>query len=185
MSITNNIYQPTLFITEELFKLNSPISANMEIVEFIPFISFAQDLYIIPILGTPLSDELKQQIEEDEVSEANAELIIKLSKGLSFYSVYCAAPFLWSSFLSKGITIRNSENSTSINNNDLAYIRNILKSDAEAFNNQFINFLCEKRNDYPLWRPSHPYLCKQCKEDSGDNIKHYDSGIYMKKKLLS
>jgi hypothetical protein len=186
MSTENqNTFQPILFITEELLKIYSPITNNVEIVELLPFISFAQTLFIEPILGVPLSEELKGQISDDDVSPENADLILKIAPALSFYTVYQSLPFLWSSILNKGITIRNSENSTSIGINDLSQLRLWLKSDAEVFSNQLIDFLCECQDSYPLWRPTHEYLCQKCKKDSeGSNIKSYDSGIYMKKKVI-
>ena len=56
--MAKNTYQPTVLINEALFKLHSPVTDNTTVTEFIPYLSIAQDLYIEPILGTALIEEL-------------------------------------------------------------------------------------------------------------------------------
>lgn len=90
--MAKNTYQPIVLINEALFKLHSPVTDNTVITEFIPYLSIAQELYIEPIIGTALSEELKQQISTNTLTPENGDLIIKIAPVLSFYTVYQGLP---------------------------------------------------------------------------------------------
>lgn len=165
-------------ISEELFKLHSPVTNNTGIEDFIPYISIAQDLYIEPILGEPLMTELKNQILTDTLTELNSNLIVKIAPALSFYAVYQGLPFHWAAIVNKGITVRESENSKGININDLSQLRRWVKDDAESFVNILIKYLCNCRTNYPLWRPSEGYSCCNNVINEGSTNNQYDSGFF-------
>lgn len=167
-------------ITEALFKQHSPVTANTDISEFVPYICIAQELYIEPILGEPLMSELKDQISKNEITEANSDLLIKLAPTLSFFAVYQALPFHWATIVNKGITIRESENSKGVDIKDIAQLRRWIKDDAETLQSQLINFLCKCRTKYPLWRP----INKCCDDiiNEGSAEKKFESGFYFPRK---
>lgn len=163
-------------ISEELFKLHSPVTSNTDITEFIPYISIAQELHIEPVLGEPLMSELKTQIESNTLTPENSDLIIKIAPALSFYAVYQALPFHWATIVNKGVTIRESDNSKGVDIKDIAQLRRWIKDDAEVLVKQLITFLCKCRSNYPLWRPQN-----QCCNDvinEGSTNKNFDSGFY-------
>jgi len=176
-----NEYIPIPIITESLFKQHSPVTLNVEIDEFIPYISIAQELYIEPVLGEPLMAELKDQILNNTVTEANGSLIVKVAPALSFFAVYQGLPFQWASIVNKGITKGKSENSESIDRNDLAQLRRWIKDDAELLVSQLINFLCKCRTNYPLWRPPNTNCCNDVINE-GTNEKKFESGFYFPNK---
>lgn len=173
-------YIPIPLISEALFKLHSPVTANTDITEFIPYISIAQELYIEPILGEPLMTELKDQIQNNSLSEANSDLIIKLAPALSFYAVYQALPFHWATIVNKGVTVRESENSKGVDIKDIGQLRRWIKDDAQTLQDQLIRFLCNCRTNYPLWKP-----INNCCNDiinEGSNERSFDSGFYFKRR---
>jgi len=170
------MYTSTPIINDKLFKLHSPITGNTDISEFIPYMSIAQELYITPILGERLMSELKTQIENDTLTNANSILIAKTAPALSFWAVYQGLPFHWASIVNKGITIRESENSKGININDVAQLRQWLRNDAEIFTRLLIDFLCSEQGKYPFWKPDKNY-CTSCNSNST-----FDSGFYFPSK---
>jgi hypothetical protein len=143
----------TAIINEELFKQHSPVTGNTVLNEFLPYLSIAQELYIAPILGDALMDELSAQIVSNSLTENNSRLIVKIAPPLSFHAVYQALPFHWASIVNKGVTIRESENSKGVDIRDIAQLRRWIKDDAEILTSQLIDFLNKHRDDYPLWRP--------------------------------
>lgn len=171
-------YIPTPLINEELLKLHSPITSEVDVTDFIPYLVIAQDLYIAPILGEPLINELRSQIENNDLSNHNSALIVKIAPVLAFYTVYQGLPFHWASIVNKGITIRESENSKSVDMNDLAQLRRWVKDDAERFTGLLIEFLCKCHANYPLWRPAEGFAC--CDDIIGEgSARHdFDSGFY-------
>lgn len=176
-----NDFIATPIINEDLFKLHSPVTANVDIEEFIPYICIAQELHIEPILGEPLLAELKEQILANELTEANSSLIVKVAPALSFFTVYQALPFHWATIANKGVTIRESENSKGVDVKDIAQLRRWVKDDADLLKDQLINFLCKCRANYPLWRPQNINCCDD-RINEGDNSKSYSSGFYFPKK---
>lgn len=171
----------TPIINEKLFKLHSPITGNVDIEEFLPYICIAQELHIEPILGEPLMTELKEQIINNTLTEHNSALIIKVAPTLSFYTVYQALPFHWATIANKGITIRESENSRGVNIKDIAQLRQWIKDDADLLKDQLIDFLCKCRTNYPLWRPLHINCCDD-RIAEGSNQKSFNFGFYFPKK---
>lgn len=138
-------------ITESLFKQCSPVTSNTNIFEFVPYIGIAQELHIEPLLGEQLMLELKAQIEANNLSPENSDLLVRIAPALSFYAVYQALPFHWATIVNKGLTIRESENSKGIDIKDLAQLRQWIKNDADTLKNQLYDFLVANKADYPLW----------------------------------
>jgi len=173
--MTESIQTP--LINEDLFKLHSPVTASTDITDFIPYICIAQELYIEDVLGIALTTELKEQITSNSLTEVNSNLIIHIAPALSFYAVYQALPFHWASIVNKGITIRESENSKSVNINDISQLRRWIKDDADILRTQLIRFLKECQSHYPLWQPS-----EQCRgtevNNTGSDNQRFDSGFY-------
>lgn len=171
-----NSYITIPLITEDMFKLHSPVTSNTNITEFIPYICIAQEIHLEPILGEPLMSELKEQITANKLTSENSDLIIKIAPALSFYAVYQALPFHWASIVNKGVTILESENSKGVDIKDIAQLRRWIKDDAELLVKQLITFLCKCRSNYPLWRPQN-----KCCDDvinEGSTEKKIDSGFY-------
>ncbi len=171
-------YIPTPLISEDLLKLHSPITSDVDVSDFIPYLVIAQDLYIAPLVGEPLMDELITQIESNSLSSHNSSLIVKIAPVLAFYTVYQGLPFHWASIVNKGITIRESENSRGIDMTDLAQLRRWVKDDAERFARLLTEFLCKCRSNYPLWRPTEGFGCCNDVITEGSTRNDYDSGFY-------
>lgn len=180
-----------VLINEELFKENSPIKEDTIITKFVPYINIAQKMYIERILGKPLTDELKDQIKTasrqdatgEEISPENQALILKIAPALSFYAVYQGLPFHWASIANKGITLRNSENSDAVSVKDIAQLRRWIKDDAEELGRDLIEYLCECKESYPLWKPGKGCGCDPSwNGGEGSKVSPLDAGIFIPKR---
>lgn len=153
MAQKNKKLGETLIISEELLKLYSPLSRNVDVDKIYPFLHLAQPYFIEPILGTALLQELQAQIETGEITEENKALILKTAPVLAYYGTYLAMRSLTYSITEKGITTESSENSSTIDRNSLGdYILSI-KNQAEMYKEVLIKYLCRCSLTYPLWRP--------------------------------
>ncbi len=173
-------FTQTPLITEALFKLHSPVTPATDITEFIPYICIAQELYIEPVLGDGMMNELKKQITDNNLTTANSDLIVRLAPALSFYAVYQALPFHWAAIVNKGVTIRESENSKGVDIKDIAQLRRWILNDADILRNQLIDFLHRHKDDYPLWKPQHG--CDISRPSTGSDKQGFDSGFYFPKR---
>lgn len=169
----------TVLITEQLIKDNSPISNNVDITDITPYISITQKLYIEPILGIPLVDELKEQIKNNSLTPENGDLILALAPCFSYYISYQSLPFLWAKILNKGITKGQSpENSDTVTMKEMGQLRSYLLSDAQTLRSQFINWLCNCRAHYTNWLPDDGCGCGcDDKENNGSTKVKYNSGM--------
>ena len=168
----------TLLISEELLKLYSPISKNVGVDRIYPFVHLAQPYYIAPILGKPLTEELQQQIEDDDLTDENKALIIKIAMPLAMWTSYLAVRGLGYSFTQKGITKEKSENSESLNEKEMGEYILSLKNQAEMAQELLIAYLCNCKELYPLWRPQVECNCNKYLPTEGDNKRLFKNLIY-------
>lgn len=149
-----NTKYSTLLINDELLKQFSPIPLDTLTEDFTSFILVSQELYIKPILGDALYNELIEEICDNNLSTENSELIIKIAPALSYLTIYSALPFLWAKIMNKGITILNSENSSSINIEDVSQLRDWLFDISNSYLTILKEWLDANKSIYPLYRPT-------------------------------
>ena len=161
MGQTNKKLGETLIISEELLKLYSPLSKNVDVDKVYPYLHLAQPYFVEPIIGDALLSELQSQIETGEITPENKALILKIAPVLAYYATYLAMRSLSYSVTEKGITKEVSENSSSIDRNELGdYILSI-KQQAEMYAEVLIKYLCRCQLSYPLWRPETDCNCQK------------------------
>ena len=117
-----NIVEVQTLITEEYFKTYSPIPDNYNIKEIKPYFHVAEKLWIEPIIGMPLYEELLDEVEKDEVTPENATLLLNIYPLLAFAITYESLPFVGYHLSQVGITKGKSEISEPVSINDVNYI---------------------------------------------------------------
>lgn len=165
-------------INEELLKQFSNMSRNVGVDKILPYINLAQPFYITPILGEPLVEELQEQISTNTLTELNKGLILKVAPALALWVDYMASRSLAYTITQKGFTKEKSDNSESLDKEELAYFRLQIKNDAEMATDLLIKYLCKCRNNYPKWQPENECQCSKYNEKTGDAIKPFKSVIY-------
>lgn len=153
-------------INEALFKENSPVRDNAAIDEFVPYILIAQKMYIVPLIGRALVTRIQNAIAESLKTESPVPipadiqaLIVEIAPCLSFYAVYQGLPFHWAGIQNKGITLADSDNSKSIDGNDMSKLRSWLRTDAQSWADALLNYLKGCRAIYPEWVPPPGCVC--------------------------
>ena len=144
---------PVLIISEELLKLYSPLSRNVDVDKVYPFLHLAQEFYLEDILGIALLEELQSQVESGEITEENKALLLKVAPVLANYACYLAMRSLTYSVTDKSITLEKSENSQPISEKELGEYILSLKKLCEMHKEVLIKYLCRCALTYPLWRP--------------------------------
>ena len=146
-----DIVEVQTLITEEYFKAYSPISDNYNIKDIKPYFHVAEKLWIEPIVGTPLYEELLDEVEKDEVTPEHATLLLNIYPLLSFAIVYESLPFVSYHLSQVGITKGKSENSDSVSIKDVNYISTQLRNQCETMKMLLKKFLDEHAEHYPLY----------------------------------
>ena len=176
-----DIVEVQTLITEEYFKTYSPISDNYNIKDIKPYFHVAEKLWIEPIIGTPLYEELLDEVEKNEVTPENATLLLNIYPLLAFAIVYESLPFVGYHLSQVGITKGKSENSEPVSINDVNYISTQLRNQCETMKKLLKKFLDDNAEHYPLYYADNNAECN-CDDECGwDWIYHYyTDGTYDK-----
>ena len=176
-----DIVEVQTLITEEYFKTYSPISDNYNIKDIKPYFHVAEKLWIEPIVGTPLYEELLDEVEKDEVTPEHATLLLNIYPLLSFAIVYESLPFVSYHLSQVGITKGKSENSDSVSIKDVNYISTQLRNQCETMKMLLKKFLDEHAEHYPLYYAADNVECN-CDDECGWDwiYTYYSDGTYDK-----
>ena len=176
-----DIVEVQTLITEEYFKTYSPISDNYNIKDIKPYFHVAEKLWIESIIGTPLYEELLDEVEKNEVTPENATLLLNIYPLLAFAIVYESLPFVGYHLSQVGITKGKSENSEPVSINDVNYISTQLRNQCETMKKLLKKFLDENAEHYPLYYADNTVECNCDNDCEWDWIYHYyTDGTYDK-----
>jgi len=125
-----------LFITETFLKKHSNIDGNVDTKYITPVIELVQDLYVLPILGTALYDEIAAQIVADNVSAANQTLLNDhVQKAMLYYVLAEGLPSFNYKIENKSVATKTSDNSQpvdiSIIHSEVARYKNLAEMYAQ------------------------------------------------------
>lgn len=146
-----NIYILPTLINEQYLKAYSPIPINYNYEDIRPFISVAEEIWIKPILGQKLYDELIEQVTKNEITPENSTLLVKIYQLESIAVLYEALPFVKSHISEVGITNGKSENSDSITTTDFTNLKNHIITQIEVLKKMLKSFLEDNKECYPLY----------------------------------
>lgn len=140
-----------MIINEKYFKQYSPIPVNYDMTEIKNYIGVAEKIWVKPLIGHDLFDEIQDQIDNNEVSEENATLLTEggLWQYLAFATVYEALPIIWSHISEVGITKGKSDNADSLTLKDMTYVSQHLRNQVEVLKDQLKKWICEHADYYP------------------------------------
>lgn len=158
-------------INEEYFKKYSPVPLNFNIGEIRPFFNVAERLWVLPLVGQALYDELMQQVCDKDITPENSTLLLVIYPYLSFSICYEALPFIAYHFSEVGVTKGKSDNSESVSINDVNFISNQLRNQVETMKLGVRTFLNSHKETYPLYKGDDDEQCTACP------IENYDGWI--------
>lgn len=171
----NNIITPWVLMRDDYFVEYSPLPKNYNLSEIRPYYKISDDLWIKPILGVPLFEELLEQVNTNTLTPENSTLYLMLLPFLAFAITQEALPFIAYHFSETGITKGFSDNSTSVSINDVNFINTRLRSSLETLKVGFKKWLNEHSDNYPLYKPDICDCSNEC-DDCQWIIDYYGGG---------
>lgn len=144
-----------MIITKNKMKEFSLFPANFDLSDVWQFLEATEQLFVRPMLGVDLYDQICDQVKNNQVSPENATLLTEgnLWRYLGVAFTLQTLPFVWSHMSQVGITKGKSENSDSVDLKDLTYITSHLRSNLEEFKKYTLKWLMEHQDSFPLWAP--------------------------------
>lgn len=141
-----------LFITEVHIKEVSIIDENIDAKLIQNAIREAQDIYVHPILGTGLYNELKTQISAGTLTALNTTLLDDYVKwSLIYWTLYTGVDIFTYKIRNKGIYKQTSENSNSIDLEETRRLMDSFRNKAEWYSERVTKYLLEYQTSYPLY----------------------------------
>lgn len=172
------LIEPLVLITDDYFRLYSPIPKNYNLEDIRPYYKIAETIWIVPILGLPLYEQLLEQVAKNEVTEENSTLLLVLYPFLAFSILYECMPFVSYKLTEVGLVVGHSDNSTAAPVSGLNIIHNRLRSTVETLKNNFVKWLNDHSDNFPLYTPDTCQCITECSEC--DWIQQYYNGGYLK-----
>jgi len=165
-----------LLITADFYKRNSVVNLNLDSEIIHPFITKAQNMNIERVLGTNLFDTVLEQVRVGSLETRIITLLEDyIQPALVEWVTYTALPYYNYKFTNKAVVRKSSENSESSSLNEINYLRNDTRDDAEYLSQRITKFLETNESTYPEYKSGN---------DDCDDItpvkNNFFSGIYLK-----
>lgn len=143
------------------------------------YIGVAEKIWVKPLIGYDLFDEIEEQVENNEVSPEIATLLTEggLWQYLSFATCLEALPMIWSHISEVGLTKGKSDNSDSLTLRDITYVSQHLRNQVEVLKDQLKKWLCEHNNIFPTLDCC-SCGCSCCQQPSNLNRPNPNQQIY-------
>lgn len=134
-----------MIINEKYFKQYSPVPVNFSMAEIKNYIPVAEKIWLVPLIGYDMYDQIDYEVKNNKVSEEVATLLTEggLWQYLSFATVYEALPILWSRISEIGIVKGKSDNADSLDLKDMTYVQQHIRNQVEVLKEQLKKWLCE------------------------------------------
>ena len=144
-----------MIINEKYLKEYSPIPLNYDLTELRNYIGVAEKIWVVPVLGQDLYDEIQSQVDENKLSDENSTLLTEggLWQYLAFATCLEGLAFIWANFSEVGITLGKSDNSESVNLKDITYIEANLRRQVEVLKDSLIKWLNSHLDSFPKYVP--------------------------------
>lgn len=176
-----------VLINAAYMKQFSPLPANYNLDEIEPFIHPTEKIWIEPILGTALYEELLDQVCKNEVTDVNSTLLLNVYPLLAMATCLIAMPFISYRFSEVGITQGYSENSQGVSISGINYITERLTAQVNTMKRLLKKFLDDNAEHYPLYPTKDRCSCECSGEDrwiwdyyfGNSELDRYDIQRYM------
>ena len=141
-----------LFISVDTIKDRTGLHFNVDPKLVYPDILFAQDAYILPVLGTALYDKLQTDIENKQLACPYETLLNDYITPCLVYQVMAELPMALSyQFYNKGVVKKTGEGQTEPSASELTEVAQRYNSRAEYYRQRLVKYLKQQssQNIFP------------------------------------
>lgn len=140
----------TLFISVQSIKDRTGLHANVDEKLVLPEIKTAQDMYILPALGSTLYNRLQAGITASNLTANEVILLNNYIADCLIYYVMSELPMgLSYQFYNKGLIRKTGENQESPSMQDMIDVANRYRTRAEFYKQRLIKYLRQNNTLYP------------------------------------
>ena len=144
-----------LFINRTDLVRNSIMDGNINTDKFIQFIKLAQEIHIQNYMGTELYNEVQALIPTDIDLPANAKfktlLVDYIQPMLIWFAQVDYFPFAAYQIRNGGVYKHTAENSVSVDKNEVDYLVEKARTNAEWYSRRFIDYMAFNQALFPKY----------------------------------
>lgn len=137
------------FIDEEYLKDYTPLTQNVDVKEYLPFVDIAMDIYIQDKIGSKLYTRLQNGIVAADLNANETALLVLIRPSLAFYVLYEALPFLANKLRNIGIVETADIKQHNADRADRKELRQELLNKAEYYIERVNDYLCKNGKLFP------------------------------------
>ena len=143
--------QHTLYISATRIKKDTALGGSVDDNIIMPYILLAQDMFILPILGTDLDTKLKADIQGGSLTGAYKTLAeTYIHPSLVQFAFAELAPFLRLRFVNNAIVIMGAnDQSSSASFEDIKPLMDRAKDAAEFYRQRLIDYIRNNTSSFP------------------------------------
>ena len=140
----------TLFISVQNIKDRTGFHANVDVILVLPEIKTAQDMYILPALGSALYNQLQTAVEGNTYTNEETTLLDDYIADCLVYYVMSELPMgLSYQFYNKGLLRKSGDNTENPSMQDMIDVANRYRARAEFYKQRMIKYLKQNNVLYP------------------------------------
>tara|TARA_R110001606_G_scaffold117801_6_gene247774 strand:+ start:1787 stop:2302 length:516 start_codon:yes stop_codon:yes gene_type:complete len=164
-----------LMFTTDYYKRNSVVNLNVDNELISPQIVKAQNMNIERVLGSDLFNLVLTEIEAGVVSTRVVTLLEDyIQPALVEWVTYTALPYLNYKFTNKSISKKDSDNSSASDLNEINFLRQDIRDDAEYLSERITKYLEANLTLFPEYHNGN----SDC-DDIKPTKNNFISGIYI------
>jgi hypothetical protein len=143
--------QHTLYISSTRLKKDSALGGSVSDDLIMPYILLAQDMHILPILGTDLDNKLKAEIQAGTLANQYKTLVeTYLQPALVQFSFTQLMPYLRLRFVNNAVVVMGAtDQSSSATYDDLKPVMDTATDAAEFYRQRMIDYLRNNTSSFP------------------------------------
>ncbi len=143
--------QHTLYISSTRLKKDSALGGSVSDDLIMPYILLAQDMHILPILGTDLDNKLKSDIQGGTLTGAYKTLVeTYLQPALVQFAFTQLMPYLRLRFVNNAVVVMGAtDQSSSATYDDLKPVMDTATDAAEFYRQRMIDYLRNNTSSFP------------------------------------
>ena len=143
--------QHTLYISATRIKKDTALGGSVDDNIIMPYILLAQDMFILPVLGTDLDNKLKADIQGGSLTGAYKTLVeTYIQPALVQFAFQELAPFLRLRFVNNAIVIMGAtDQSDSASYEDIKPLIDRSKDAGEFYRQRLIDYIRNNTSSFP------------------------------------
>ena len=166
--------QHTLYISSTRLKKDSALGGSVSDDLIMPYILLAQDMHILPILGTDLDAKLKSDIQAGSLTGVYKTLVeTYLQPALVQFSFTQLIPYLRLRFVNNAVVVMGAtDQSSSATYDDLKPVMDTATDAAEFYRQRMIDYLRNNSSSFPEYTSNSG-------SDLNPQVSNYFAGIQL------